>query len=72
MKWGQGGESFLREQTARVRQRNQNQDPPEEVEGPRNHPRHKFKTVHKQEHSEVLPNLATLSRRPETQAAMVL
>ena len=69
---GLAGEGFLCEQTARVRQRNQNQGPREEVEGARNNPRHKLEAVEQSTDSEVFPHLATLSRRPETPTTMVL
>jgi hypothetical protein len=45
MKMGLAGESVLREQTARIRKCDKNQDPCEEIESDRNNPRHKSKTV---------------------------
>src|SRR6202044_3506237 len=72
LKGGRAGESFLREQTARVRKRNQNQDACEEAEGSRNNPRHKPAALQQPAGSEVRSHLAPLPRRHETQAAMVL
>jgi hypothetical protein len=52
--------------------RNHHQDPCQQAEGPWHNPRHKFEAIEQSTSSEVSPHLAILSRRPETQTAMVL